>query len=549
MNDPESVNRLLREAFLRSQKDVHIAHIFISLRDDQGTINEDFAVKKRDAILQRLKTEDFMKVAASLPDDPQYHGINGDLGYITVFSLPYELENAVYATPVGRISPAIHSKIGYHIFKVLDQRKAFGKIKAQQILLAIPPNADDAMKERIASKADSLYKRIMAGDNFNDLATAFSNDYVTAATGGMMMEAGIGTYDQAFEKVLWSLPKDGAVSKPFQTSHGWHIVKRISIRPVITDSNNRAYMSELQSKMQSDSRWKSSKDFIYNTLRRSGRFKRFPYDDQAMWAMTDSMLDHQPMKEIGRSIKANTPIFQVGDSIVTASAWISYANAFRYKPDGSGAKMHSLVRDEFEQAAMYNYYKEHLEEYNREFRDQMLEFKDGNMFFEIMQQEIWNKAQTDTASLHALYEKNKKDYLWKQSVDAVMFFCSDENTAKTVYDEISKNPKAWRSVTDKYSDKVVADSSRYEWDQIPNLSKTTPKAGMITMPLLNQSDNSSSFAYIIRSYNQPMQRSFAEAKGMLINDYQVILDNQWIESLRKKYPVKIDQKVLADISK
>ena len=92
------------------------------------------------------------------------------------------------------------------------------------------------------------------------------------------------------------------------------------------------------------------------------------------------------------------------------------------------------------QFALYNYYRDHLEDFSEEFRNQMNEFKDGNIFFEIMQQEVWNKAQTDSAALKALYEKNKKNYTWNQSADAVLFFCSDENTAKTVYEEIKKNP-------------------------------------------------------------------------------------------------------------
>ncbi len=47
----------------------------------------------------------------------------------------------------------------------------------------------------------------------------------------------------------------------------------------------------------------------------------------------------------------------------------------------------------------------------------------------------------------------------------------------------------------------------------------------------------------------PVQSDFNEAKGLVINDYQAILEQQWNEALRKKYPVVIDQKVLAEISK
>jgi peptidyl-prolyl cis-trans isomerase SurA len=35
----------------------------------------------------------------------------------------------------------------------------------------------------------------------------------------------------------------------------------------------------------------------------------------------------------------------------------------------------------------------------------------------------------------------------------------------------------------------------------------------------------------------------------VINDYQELLEKQWNEKLKKKFPVVIDQKVLAEISK
>jgi peptidyl-prolyl cis-trans isomerase SurA len=267
-----------------------------------------------------------------------------------------------------------------------------------------------------------------------------------------------------------------------------------------------------------------------------------------MWAMTDSVLDLKPMKEIGRSIVATTPMFRIGDSIYTANAWVTYANTYRFRQDGTGAKPHAQVRDEFEQFALISYYRDHLEDFNSDFRDQMNEFRDGNMFFEIMQHEIWNPAQTDTVELKALYEKNRSKYLWEKSVDAILFFCADENTARIVQGEVKKDPLGWRKIVEKYSDKVVADSSRFEWEQIPNLSGTvTPKTGMVTEPFINESDKSASFAYIVQAYTKPMPRSYQEAKGMVINDYQTVLEERWNKTLREKYPVKINEQVLAEI--
>ena len=98
-------------------------------------------------------------------------------------------------------------------------------------------------------------------------------------------------------------------------------------------------------------------------------------------------------------------------------------------------------------------------------------------------------------------------------------------------------------------DKLVADSSRFEWEQIPNLPNLDPQPGMLTAPFAGETDGTASFAYIINVNRQPLQRSFAEARGMLINDYQSVLEEEWNQSLRRKYPVKINEQTLKTILK
>lgn len=547
MNDQEMTTRLLNEAFQRSQKDIHTGHIFISFKNANGVVDTAVAQTKRDAILKQLqKGEDFLMVAQQNSDDPAAKNNKGDLGFITVFTLPYEFENVIYATAPGKYSAPVASRIGYHIFKTLGERKAGGKIKAQQILLAIPPGADENDKKKISKLADSLYKRILAGGNFNQLATTFSNDYISAANNGIMPEISVGQYDAVFDNVLWSLPKDGAVSKPFVTSHGWHILKRISVSRIISDPNNKKNQQELQQRITADSRWKASDNFIYDRVIAKAGHQRKMYNEADLWATTDSLIDNKPMG--ANPFIPNTVLFTIGDSVYTARGWADYARTNRYKQDGTGGiKSYSELREEYIKFALKNYYRDHLEDFNTEFRDQMTEFKDGNLFFEIMQQEIWNKAQSDSAGLAGLYNRNKKNYTWKQSADAVIFFCSDKDMAKKAFDQLKKTPGDWRIITEQYAEKVIADSSRYEWSQIPNLNKTIPKAGTITTPLVNKNDNTASFAYIIKSYPQPMQRSFSEAKGLVINDYQALLEDQWTAELKKKYPIVIDQKVLSSI--
>jgi peptidyl-prolyl cis-trans isomerase SurA len=238
MNDAESLTALVNEAFDRSQKDIKVQHIFIPI----SGVNSDSSVvklKMQEAYMELQSGKKFDDVALKFSADPAVPSNKGHLGYITVFSLPYQFENIIYKLPPGKYSTPYRSNSGFHIFKNVEERKAVGRIKISQILLAVPPGSDDAAKKAIAARADSLYNRLQKGDDFGKVAGLFSNDVVSSASRGLVPEFGLGTYDPAFEAVAFSLPADGAISKPFLTSHGYHIIKRESLAPASTVRNKR----------------------------------------------------------------------------------------------------------------------------------------------------------------------------------------------------------------------------------------------------------------------------------------------------------------------
>lgn len=549
MTDPGTAEKLVSEAFQRSLKDIHIAHIFISFKNTAGIVDSASAQKKLAEVMNQLKQgEDFLTVAQKFSDDPSAKTTKGDIGYITVFTLPYDLESLAFSTPVDKYSEPFRTAAGYHIFKNLGERKDPGKMRAQQILLAFPPNATADTKKQIGLLADSLYQRILSGDDFSKLAMTYSNDYLTAANGGTIPDFPVGKYDNEFEKTVWALPKDGDVSKPFMTSYGYHIVKRISVIPSITDPGDKNNMEEIRNRVMNDSRWQIPKNVIYNHIIKAAGFQKFPVDDAVLWAYTDSLIDRRPLG-IGKNIDKNASLFRIGDSIYTLPNWINYVRTYRFKPDGSGVKSHEQIMADCIHAVAMDYYRKHLEQFNDEFRFQMNEFRDGNLLFEIMQREVWNKSLADSSGLKTLYNKDPKKYMWKQSADAVVFFCSDQGISSVLYDIVKKDPYNWKKSIEPFSEKVVADSGRYEWDQIPSAENVSFTGEMLTQPLINKNDNTASFAYIFKVFPQPVQRTFSEAKGLLISDYQSQLENKWIAKLKKKYPVVINQKVLAEISK
>jgi len=48
---------------------------------------------------------------------------DGYVGFISVFSLPYDLENIVYGLSPGTYSKPVAGKNGWHIFKATDRQK------------------------------------------------------------------------------------------------------------------------------------------------------------------------------------------------------------------------------------------------------------------------------------------------------------------------------------------------------------------------------------------------------------------------------------------
>jgi peptidyl-prolyl cis-trans isomerase SurA len=545
LRDPKGVERLVNQAFQRSQKDIRLAHIFIGFENTAGQTDSAAAKQKIEEAYRLLqKGESFSSVAKKFSDDPTAATNGGDIGYITTFTLPYELENIVYSTASNKFSAIHRSRSGFHIFKNLGERKAAGRIKAAQILLAFPPEIDEAGKKVLAARADSIYKSLVAGEDFAKLAREYSNDYVSAASGGMIQEFSVGQFEPLFESTVLEL-KENAISKPFETPHGIHIVKLIAKKPV-PPASDKAYMDELHSRVQQNERIHSLEDALIEKVMRQVGFRQHPYRAAELWLYSDSVLDHR-YPNYSFSISKETPLFSIGKTAITVNDWINYAQAFRFRQDGAGNKPHEQVMREMVRSRLMRYYREHLEDFNPEFRSQLQEFKDGNLFFEIMQKEVWGKMQSDTAALIALYQKNKSKYNWKQSADAIIFFCNDQATAKLLAERIKAEPQNWRSISESLAEKVVADSGRYEWAQIPDANKQKPRPTTLAAQVINKEDGSVSFAYVINVYTQPAPRTFEQARGLVINDYQEELERKWISELTKKYPVKVNEAVLKQI--
>ena len=549
LTDEETLNKLTEEAFKRSQKDIRISHIYIGYKNNLGLIDSVEANKKINTAYQQLQNgKDFADVAMQFSEDPSVKQNKGDIGYITVFSLPYLFENAIYTLPAGKHSQIIRSKSGFHIFKNTGERNALGKIKASQILFAFPPDATEAAKMQTKHRADSIYTLILKGQDFLELAETNSNDVMTSTMGGQMPEFGVGTYAPEFENAVLAINKKDQVGQPIISTHGYHIVKFHEQIPISKDFNDKKLKDELKIAVKQSDRKSVITEALIAKVEKTTSIQQLIALNAELWDYTDSVLSFkQPAPN--SKIKSETILMKIGKDPVKVNEWEKYAEVNRFRQDGTGKRPYTEVASDFKRSVILNYYAKHLEDFNPEFNYQMKEFEEGNLFFEIMQDEVWGKSQSDSAQLKKLFNANKNKYNWQASADAVIFFSNDLASATEVYNEFVKHPQHWQEVVETMNDKTVADSGRFEWTQIPNGSKEKISVGLITKPEENTNDHTASFAYILKLYPNTEPRTFAEAKGLVINDYQTNLEKTWLLELKKKYPVIIDQKVLNSILK
>ncbi len=541
INEEAKVNELVQEAFNRSQKDIHLAHVLVEIPNPADTLTAYQTIQKAWAAVKSGKN--FGEVAAEFSSDAETKAAKGDLGWMTAFTVNYDIENIAYSLKPGTTSGVVKTKFGYHIFKNIEERKAVGGRRVAQILIAFPPKSTDAEKQQIAKKADSVYQLAIKGEAFEKLVQQFSNDITSMNSNGQLKDITVGEYNASFEQAVYAIPNVNDIAKPFLTSFGYHIVKLLAVLPVGKDLADPIVAAAIKEKVEKDDRLTTARKSLVDKRLSLIQYKPAVYNVSDLWQYTDSFIQNNNSVAV-KSVNDSTVIFSFAKQKIRANDWARFARAVNtsgsndYKALDRPALLKAYVKVTAEE-----YYRNNLEDYNAEYRAQVKEFADANMLFAIMEKKIWQKAGSDSAGLANHYEKNKAKYMWGPSANAIIITVTNEQLTNEVQQKVIANPNNWRSITESYGSQVIADSSRYELGQIPIIGRTNFQDGIATAPVKNSNDNTYTFAYILKVFKEQDQRNFEDARGLVISDYQQVLEDQWIATVKKKYPVVINQVV------
>lgn len=533
INETIGVKKLGEEALQRAQFDVEVAHIVAEITNGKDTVAPFMQISAAQKALADGKN--FEEVSQQYSSNALTKQTNGYLGWITVFKLPYYIENTIYNTIVGKTSTIVKSNFGYHIFKVISKRKSAGKRSIAQILLATPPDANKDELAKAKQLADSVYSLLQNGESFKSAAARFSNDAPTAYNGGLIATPiGIGDYEPAYENAIFSLQQPGEYSKPFATAYGYHIVQlveKIDINEAFTTTP-----SWQQSFINSD-RIAFAKNNFAPVCKQYVGFIKKPYNATAIWQFTDSTLQGKPLP-VYNVLKDSTVLFSIAKEKYTVKMWLQFLNSNAKRGNNFTTWM-----AEYENKEALDYYTNNLEKFSSAMQQQLQEFNDANLLFAAMEKHVWTKATIDTVGLQKYYENNKSNYIWLPSISAIVVTCNSEQQAKDAKIYLEKN-NSWQQMPNAVGSNILIDSSRFQLNQLPiNQSIENPTVGMFTTLEKSSNENLYTFLYITKLHPKQEQRSFADARGLVVNDYQQVLENNWIKALRAKYPVVLNKPV------
>lgn len=106
------------------------------------------------------------------------------------------------------------------------------QVRVAHILVRTSRNMSEPERLAKLTTAQEAYSRVYAGADFGEVATDYSEDQVSAKKGGDLGWMKQGAIDPKFSSVIFDL-EAGAVSEPFETPFGFHIVKKLEDEMVV----------------------------------------------------------------------------------------------------------------------------------------------------------------------------------------------------------------------------------------------------------------------------------------------------------------------------
>lgn len=365
-----------------------------------------------------------------------------------------------------------------------------GQAMASIILLSLSPDAPLAEQNRQKARIDSIYNALLGGEDFATMASKHSEDKGTAQRGGQMPPVTRNQLQEDLANQMFAL-KDGEMSKPFLLPMGYVILKMNQHRTL------RPYEEERVDIMK----WMESRNLRDAVAER--RVRELAAEKFGLKDNIDKLSDEQKVQvdaEVKSLLDQRTEELSAND------------------PD-----MKNLIR----------------------------EYHDGLLLYEISSRNVWEKAANDEAGLRNFFNKNKKRYNWdKPRYKGMAYHVKNEADKKAV-------AKCVKGLAfDKWADKL---RTTFNADSVirirveKGIFKEGDNAVIDKMVFKKDTTLTPMKDYPIDAvFGKLLKKgpeSYEDVRGLVTADYQEEMEKAWVNELRKRYTVVVNNDVLDTVNK
>lgn len=525
------LDSLVQLTYNRLKEEVKASHILINVGPDVSPEDTLKAFNRISEIKTRIANgEDFGTLASELSEDPSARTNKGSLGYFTAMQMVYPFESAAYSGKPGDVVGPVRTRFGYHLVKIEDRKPARGEVEVSHIMIRTGGDRDENASRNLIFE---IYDQLKGGVSWEELCSQYSEDGNSKNNGGRLRPFGVGAMAAApeFDAVAFSLQTPGEISDPFKTAFGWHIVRLE--RKIPLPSFEELSVS-LKARVQRDERVQVSRKALLERLKKEMTFKENEEIKTKVFARADTTLTKGRWSV--RNWTGSETLFNLKSGPVQVKRFVDYVNEQQRTTQAAPQQYIEQLYGNFVESVINQAYEEQLLRSNPDYEFLLREYYEGILLFDIMEREVWNKASEDSIGQRNYFEENAGKYVAEERVSAELFSATSIEPLELIKQALSQTDSAAVDELVK-SRKARKETGVFQKDDRPVLAKISWTEGLHT------AENNGMY-YLVRILKRvpPGPLTFEEARASVIADYQAFLEKKWVNDLKKKYSVKINEK-------
>lgn len=461
--------------------------------------------------------------------------------------------------------------------RLIDE--AYSHFAKERAVSHIMVEKGETLEQQTAQRRllDSLRTAISNGADFSELARRYSIDRSVVQNGGNLGYIPVLRLPYSFEQAAYQTPV-GEMSGIVETPFGYHLLKVESERAPKGEVLVQHILKLTQGKTPEEAaRAKSEIDSLYR-LAKSGA----DFSDLASRESEDpgsaSSGGSLPWFGEGRMVPEFEAVsFELNDGDISEPFATSYGYHIVHKLSHRNIPPLDIVReyivesmkrddrhDRPRQVLMDRIKKqlglsddmpadslngrviEYLASENPDIASQLKDYYEGLMVYELGSREVWNKAAADTAGLDRWFNEYRDRYSWTSpKYKGYVVYALDDSIGNAVREYL---------VTEHPSIEEFGNAIETRFDRKIRVERVLVAHGEHpAVDAAQWGDNVSADKgpwHFVTLYDGKLlaaPESVNDVRGAAVADYQASLERSWMESLKSKYPVKVDKKLLKSI--